>query len=93
MAILHPRYRIVNFRLSAQEYEVVFSAAESQGSRSLAEFARTAVLERAARAEEPSGVADNLRVVLTKCEHVERVVRAIYDRLIANESRHNRGTA
>jgi hypothetical protein len=86
MAISHPRYRIVNFRLSAREYEAVFSAGESVGARSLAEFARTAVLEKAARAEDHGEAADNLRLVLSKCVQVEQVVRAIYDRLIFNEA-------
>jgi hypothetical protein len=85
MAISRPRDRIVNFRLSAREYEAVFSAGEAMGSRSLAEFARTAVLEKAERSEDHGEVAE-LSMVLTKCDQIERVVRAIYDRLIAYET-------
>jgi hypothetical protein len=79
MAISRPRYRIVNFRLSAHEYETVFSAGEESGSRSMGEFARAAVLEKAQRKESSSESGEQIQSLLGKCEQIEHVVRAIYE--------------
>lgn len=47
MAILKPRSKVVNVRLSAEEYENVCTASVAQGARSISDFARAAVLTRA----------------------------------------------
>jgi hypothetical protein len=44
MAILKPRNRLVNFRLSDEELENLRLACAAQGARSLSDFARAAVL-------------------------------------------------
>jgi hypothetical protein len=49
MPILQRRGHVVTFRLSAQEYKAVYSICEIAGVRSVSEFVRGAVLERAAR--------------------------------------------
>jgi hypothetical protein len=46
MSVLHPRNRLVNFRLSEDEFERLKSSCAIQGARSVSDFARTAVLER-----------------------------------------------
>ena len=81
MAISRPRYRIVNFRLSAQEYEMVFNAGEAVGARSMGEFARVAVLEKAQQKPSATESGEQLRLLLGKFEEIEHLVRAIYDRL------------
>lgn len=45
--VVQPRYRIVTFRLSLQEYEIALAGCEAQGAHSMSEYARCAVLERA----------------------------------------------
>ncbi len=45
MSVLNPRNRLVNFRVSEQELELLKQACLKQGARSLSEFARNAVLE------------------------------------------------
>jgi hypothetical protein len=46
----------LTFRLSAQEYELVYAASRAEGARSMSEFARSAVLERtAAQADTEAG--------------------------------------
>jgi hypothetical protein len=46
VAILRPRYRVINFRLSSEEYESIYVACLSEGYRTMSEFARSAVLDR-----------------------------------------------
>lgn len=47
MAILQPRMRVVMFRISDSEYELIRSACETSGARSFSDFARSAVLYQA----------------------------------------------
>jgi uncharacterized protein (DUF1778 family) len=44
MAVTKPRNRLVNFRVSEDEFQVLREACESGGARSLSDFARVAVL-------------------------------------------------
>jgi len=44
MAIYSPRTRLVNFRLSEEEYQTLKEAAQQQGARSISDFARAAIL-------------------------------------------------
>jgi hypothetical protein len=44
MAIYSPRTRLVNFRLSEDEYQTLKEAAIRQGARSISDFARGAIL-------------------------------------------------
>lgn len=44
MSVIHPRNRLVNFRLSEVEFEQLRHASIRSGSRSLSEFARNSVL-------------------------------------------------
>lgn len=81
MSIVHPRYRVINFRLSSEEYESVYNAGEASGSRSISEFARSAVLEKAARAHNGQDISEQLRSLENRFERVEKVIQAIHHRL------------
>lgn len=82
MALAQPRYRIVNFRLTAREYEAVFQAGEAFGCRSIGEFARTAVLEKAGHLVNPQQTADQLQSLLGKFEEMQRALRDIQQKLV-----------
>jgi hypothetical protein len=86
MAISHPRYRIVNFRLSAEEYEAVFNAGEAIGARSMGEFARAAVLEKARRKPDNFESGELLQSLLGRFEEIETLLRAIHDRLAVRDA-------
>ena len=51
MAFHKPRTRLVNFRLTEEEYETLKTAAESRGARSISDFARAAILSSVATHE------------------------------------------
>lgn len=44
MSVLKPRNRLVNFRLSEEEFASLQAACRASGARSLSDFARSAVL-------------------------------------------------
>lgn len=44
MAIQKPRTRLINFRVSEEEYDQLRLASERSGARSLSDFARSAIL-------------------------------------------------
>ena len=44
MSVLNPRNRLVNFRLSEVEFDMLKAACSRQGARSISDFARTSVL-------------------------------------------------
>ena len=44
MSVLRPRNRLVNFRLSEDEFENLKTACENSGARSVSDFARSSVL-------------------------------------------------
>jgi len=46
MSVLRPRNRLVNFRLSEDEFEKLKASCALQGARSISEFARSSVLDR-----------------------------------------------
>lgn len=54
MSVIHPRNRLINFRLSEVEFERLRHACSRQGARSVSEFARNSVLHSL---EEPFGLA------------------------------------
>ena len=49
MSILKPRNRLVNFRLTEEEFVYLRDACLAQGARSISDFARSAVLRQADR--------------------------------------------
>lgn len=65
MSVLKPRNRLVNFRLSEEEFDGMKTACESSGARSLSDFARGAVLNaieaaKAGQSQETGGGAHTL---------------------------------
>ena len=48
MSVLRPRNRLVNFRLSEDEFENLRQSCERFGARSISDFARSSVLSRLA---------------------------------------------
>jgi hypothetical protein len=66
MSVLNPRNRLVNFRLSEDEFEKLKTACAQFGARSISDFARSSVLDRIvegpsapARPQERIGALDN----------------------------------
>lgn len=49
MSVLRPRNRLVNFRLSEDEFEKLRASCSVQGARSISDFARSSVLDRIER--------------------------------------------
>ncbi len=58
MAIYSPRTRLVNFRLSEDEYQTLKEAAIRQGARSISDFARGAILNSVANPRTENGSLD-----------------------------------
>jgi hypothetical protein len=78
VAILRPRYRVINFRLSSEEYESIYVACLREGYRTMSEFARSAVLDRVQLHQtgqsHPNG---SLSQISSKLDAVVREVREL----------------
>lgn len=48
MPVYHPRTRLVNFRLSEEEFEMLKETCARSGARSISDFARAAILATSA---------------------------------------------
>jgi hypothetical protein len=55
MTVLQKRSRPVTFRVSAEEYEALMKSCVESGARSLADFARLVVLQRAEGTDQRTG--------------------------------------
>ena len=55
MSVLKPRNRLVNFRLTEEEYAALYLASGKSGARSLSDFARSAVLRAMESVEGSNG--------------------------------------
>ena len=55
MTVIKPRKRLVNFRLTEEEYQHLTVACSLRGSRSLSDFARSAVLRSTDSPEQAVG--------------------------------------
>jgi hypothetical protein len=51
MVVLKRRYRLVTFRVHAEEYELLTKACMDSGARSISEFSRAAVLQKVQQTE------------------------------------------
>jgi uncharacterized protein (DUF1778 family) len=80
MIVTNPRYRVVTFRLSASEYASVYAAAEMRGARSMSDFARAAVLARAAEAP-AAPETDQLRALNLRSEQVMQILLELDQRI------------
>ena len=70
MAVNHPRTKLVNFRLSAEEYEGLKDACGNNNARSVSDFARSAVLSKFRPADKPA-FETNLTAVNNKVGELE----------------------
>ena len=70
MAVNHPRTKLVNFRLSEEEYEGLKDACGNNNARSVSDFARSAVLSKFRPAVTPAFEA-NLTVMNHKVGELE----------------------
>jgi len=82
MSVLRPRNRLVNFRVSEDEFEKLRSSCEQFGARSVSDFARSSVLNRieqgAPGAETSNGKLNTLDLKVTGLEaRVEQLVRLL----------------
>ena len=59
MSILKPRNRLINFRLTEEEFGALHEACKQQGARSVSDFARAAVL---AQVEQPAAGSELIRI-------------------------------
>ncbi len=75
MAFHKPRTRLVNFRLTEEEYETLKNAAESRGARSISDFARAAILSSVATHE--NGNNGNVTGIDRKLEDLNTAVERL----------------
>ncbi len=70
MAVTNPRTKLVNFRLSEEEFENLKEACGTFGARSVSDFARSAVLSKFRSAVEPA-IETSLSVMNGKVDELE----------------------
>ena len=66
MSVLKSRSRLVTFRVSAEEYENLARSCVSSRARSVADFARAAVLDKIQTLSTPSGTLSGDLTTLSK---------------------------
>ena len=85
MAITKPRTKLVNFRLSEEEFQGLKDATAQFGARSLSDFARAAVLKSYVGETDSDGL---LHIRLSDLDHkvseIETNMRQIKDYLTAS---------
>jgi hypothetical protein len=79
MSVLKPRNRLVNFRLSEEEFESMKAACAKSGARSVSDFARGAVLRAMAEAER--GLAIGGETTPAALERLDQTVAALEGRV------------
>ena len=72
MGVTKPRNRLVNFRLSEEEYQAMCTATTQSGSRSISDFARTAVL----RAMNAGNVGEDTGTLLMRVNALVELLEA-----------------
>lgn len=77
MPVFKPRNRLVNFRLSEEEFEKLRASCALNGARSLSDFARAAVMRSVA-----TGQTETLDTVATATSHAASVNSAVIDRKV-----------
>jgi hypothetical protein len=82
MSVLRPRNRLVNFRVSEDEFEKLKASCEQFGARSVSDFARSSVLNRmeqgAQGGDSGSGKLSTLDLKVTGLEaRMEELVRLL----------------
>ncbi len=73
------RTRMISFRVSEREFEMLKSMSEAEGARSVSDFARLALCgERGSASSEPGKTIDQLR---SDVEELKKYVRRVADLL------------
>jgi uncharacterized protein (DUF1778 family) len=80
VALANPRTHIVTFRVSSAELEILHKAARMEGARSLSDFARVAVLARAAEHHDTSEQGE-LLILHKRSEQLRHMLLRLDDRL------------
>lgn len=87
MAVLKRRTRMVNFRLTEDEYEYLKDLCQREGARSVSDFARTAVC-RSIGPPKPDGEPLDMQIQILdgKVGELDRTVKQIVERMEAAAS-------
>jgi hypothetical protein len=82
MAVTKPRNRLVNFRVSEEEFQNLREACLSGGARSISDFARSAVLNTFGGANEQEGLLKiRLSTIDQKMDELDSSLRTLLGRL------------
>jgi hypothetical protein len=82
MAVIKPRNRLVNFRVSEEEFQTLREACLSGGARSISDFARSAVLSTFGSANEVEGLLKiRLSTIDQKMDELDSSLRTLLNRL------------
>ena len=88
MSVLRPRNRLVNFRMSEEEYEILRAACSLKGARSISDFARSAVLCSVGMEQQQEGsVQKRLSSLGHKVSELESRVERLLKLLDGTDSR------
>ena len=82
--VINPRTKLVNFRLSEEEFEDLRQACGSLGARSISDFARSAVLGKFKLAAEPA-IENRLVAMNSKVGELESSLNNLMRQLGFNE--------
>jgi hypothetical protein len=92
MAVTKPRTRLVNFRLSEEEFNGLQAACLERGARSLSDFTRSAVLKEFHPASPvPAQFQGNLDELGQKVGAIEERMRLLIERLAPQQAVHVSG--
>jgi len=82
MAIMRRKARLVTFRLSAEEYELLSETSTATGSRSISDFTRNAVISQSKLAGVPRGLlSDDLATISRELFELDRELRQLCERI------------
>jgi hypothetical protein len=87
MAVLKPRNRVLLFRLTQEEYDILQSACVERGGRNLSDFIRSSLLlSLSGRAAEASLIQEQLKRVDRKISELRRALDRMAGELEKKES-------
>ena len=81
MPVYRPRTRLVNFRLSEDEYRLLKDTCFRSGARSVSDYARSAVLTGAPLAASPAETPDRTPICSARWERLEGSVQQLEAKL------------
>ena len=84
MSVFHPRNRLVNFRLSDEEFCQLRDSCAGHGSRSISDFARSAVIEKITRGPEVGERQQRVEQLNSKVSELETRVEQLLNLLQAS---------